>query len=316
MATELTTQGTGTVATGAPGPSALVDAFLSGRSERTLRAYRADLSDFARFAGVEDDADAAAARLMGGTHGEANAVALAYRAHLLERGLAPATVNRRLAALRSLVKLARTLGLVPWTLEVQSVPHEAYRDTRGPGHGGYLRLLDTLDAKLGAKAKRDRAAVRLLYDLALRRAEVVALDVEDFDRAGPCLWVMRKGKREKKRRTLPASTAAALVEWLDTRGTEPGPLFTNFDQAGKGSGRLSGTSLYRIVRDLGEEAGIGPVRPHGLRHAAITTALERMNGNVDAVRDFSGHADPRTVMLYNDNRTDRAGEVAALVAAP
>src|SRR4051794_116949 len=88
----------------------LLRAFLSGRSPRTLRAYAADLADFARWAGALDATEAARLLLAAGPGG-ANLAALSYRAHLLERGLAPATVARRLAALRSLVKLARTLGL-------------------------------------------------------------------------------------------------------------------------------------------------------------------------------------------------------------
>src|SRR5437660_764624 len=56
-------------------------------------------------------------------------------------------------------------------------------------------------------------------------------------------------------------------------GDQPGPLFTNFDRAGKGQ-QLTGYSLYRIVRGIRNDAGIA-VRPHGLRHAAVTTALER-----------------------------------------
>jgi integrase/recombinase XerC len=47
--------------------------------------------------------------------------------------LQAATINRRLAALRSLVKLTNTLGLVSWTLAVENVKAQAYRDTRGPG---------------------------------------------------------------------------------------------------------------------------------------------------------------------------------------
>ena len=96
-------------------------------------------------------------------------------------------------------------------------------------------------------------------------------------------------------------------------GTEAGPLFLNFDRAGKG-GRLTGTSLYRIVRELGGDAGI-QVRPHGLRHAATTEALDLTGGDVRSVRRFSRHAKLDTLMDYDDNRADLAGEIARRLAA-
>ena len=116
----------------------LVDAFLSGRNPRTLQAYRQDLADFRAFT-ADATAEEAAARLLSQAPGDANGLVLDYKASLLERRLSPATVNRRLAALRSLVKLARTLGFVSWSLEVESVKAQAYRDTRGPGRIGFER---------------------------------------------------------------------------------------------------------------------------------------------------------------------------------
>ena len=99
-----------------------------------------------------------------------------------------------------------------------------------------------------------------------------------------------------------------------SHGIDRGPLFINFDRAGKGNGRLTSTSLYRIVRDLGKKIDL-KVRPHGLRHAAITEALDLTNGNVRAVQRFSRHRDLRILNVYDDNRTDLAGEVARKVAA-
>lgn len=122
------------------------------------------------------------------------------------------------------------------------------------------------------KALRDRAVLRLLYDLGLRRSEVVGLDVDDLDLDAGTVAVLGKGRTQKSSLTLPGPTKEAIRQWLELRGMELGPLFINFDRARKGC-RLTGTSLYRIVRSLGEQVGLR-VRPHGLRHTAITEACK------------------------------------------
>jgi integrase/recombinase XerC len=210
----------------------LLRAFLAGRNPRTLRAFRKDVEDFAAFARVPTP-EAAAGLLLSGGHGAANALALSYKASLVGRRLSAATVNRCLAALRSLVKLARTLGLCGWALEVEGLRSEPYRDTRGPGREGFRRILEALAARTDAKGLRDAAAVRLLFDLALRRAEVVGLDREDLDLEGGTLAVLGKGRTQRVRLTLPGPTREALAAWLAVRGDEPGPLFRPLDRSGR-----------------------------------------------------------------------------------
>ena len=90
-------------------------------------------------------------------------------------------------------------------------------------------------------------------------------------------WASSYDGRNKEPVTLPEPTKAALKAWLQVRGTEDGPLFVNFDRAGKGE-RLTGSAVYFIVRELGTKAGLS-VRPHGLRHLAITSALD----NIDSI---------------------------------
>jgi len=293
------------------GRSSVVETFLSGRTPRTLEAYGQDLQDFARHLGAKSSEEAVN-RLLANGKGAANAAAHAYRGDLVAHGLAPSTVNRRLAALRSLVKLARLFNLVDFTLDVESVKSKPYRDTKGPGRIGVRLLLNELDRRSDAKAKRDRSLVRLLYDLGLRRGEAVALDLEDVDLKAGTVSILGKGRTEKETLTLPDPTKSALESWLSVRGDKEGPLFVNFDRAGKGT-RLTGRSVARILEDLGESVGL-KVRPHGLRHAAITEALDRTNGNVRAVQRFSRHRDARVLGLYDDNRQDLGGEVARLVA--
>ncbi len=291
--------------------SRLIEAFLAGRNERTMQAYRKDLVDFQNFTGLRD-IDVAAHLLLSRGHGPANELVLRYRAHLVERGLAAATVNRRLAALRSMVKLAGTLGMVPWKLEIPGLKSQPYRDTRGPGADGFRALLKVLEGRQDAKTKRDRAILWLLYSPALRRGEVAALDLKDVDLEASTVSVQGKGRNERETLTLPQETTAAIGEWIEARDTEPGPLFTNFDRAGKGK-RITGTSIYRMVRKLGQQAGIN-TRPHGLRHAAITEALDKTKGDLRATARFSRHKDIRTLGHYDDNRQDLGGEVAKIVA--
>ena len=293
-------------------PTDLVAAFFAGRNPRTLEAYRQDLADFRVFLGAEDVAEAVEILLARG-NGAANSLALAYRSHLVERGLQAATVNRRLAAVRSLVKLARTVGLVSWALDVGNLRSENYRDTRGPGRQGFRRLLDELEARTDPKGVRDRCMLRFLYDLALRRAEVCSLDLEHVDLEAGRIAIMGKGRSQREWLSLPVATSAVLAAWVAVRGDGPGPLFVNFDRAGKGN-RLTGTGLYLLVRSLGEKAGI-KVRPHGLRHAGITAALDLTNGNLRTVQRFSRHRDVRVLSRYDDNRADLGGDVAKLVAA-
>lgn len=296
-----------------PGYVALVQSFLASKSPRTRAAYQADLRDFAQFAESPTPSAAIEALVQCG-HGHANSITLAYRDQLLAADYSPATVNRRLAAVRSVVRLARMLGYVSWGLDVPGVRSESYRDTRGPGIAGVRSMMRALDGEQGAKAIRDRAILRLLFDLGLRREEVCSLDADHLDAESGLLWVHGKGKAARLPMSVPAATMEALMAWLAIHPFGEGPLFTNFDRAGKGA-RLTGHSLYRIVRGVGRKAGLSaPVRPHGLRHAAITAALDATGGDVRAVQRFSRHAKLETVTRYDDNRRDLGGQVAQLVS--
>jgi integrase/recombinase XerC len=289
----------------------VVAAFLSGRNLLTIRAYRADLEDFATFVGVST-VEEAAEMLLGSRQGDANALALAWRTALVDRKLAAATVNRRLAALRSLVKLGRRLGRVPWTLDVDNLQAQAYRDTRGPGRVGFMAMLGRLADRTDAKAVRDRAIFRLLFNLGLRRAEVVSLDLEHVDLAAPSLSILGKGRTARELLTLPAVLVRALADWIAIRGSAPGPLFHGVHRGSTGA-RLTSCGLYRTVVETGRAAGV-KVRPHGLRHAAITEVLTLNNGNFRAAAKFSRHRSINILAVYDDAREDMAGAMAKLLA--
>jgi integrase/recombinase XerC len=294
----------------------LLDIFLAGRKPKTLATCQADLEDFRRF--IETNSVSAPTIgkavewLLSYPNGFPNVLVSDYRWEMSKRGLPVATINRRLGTLRSLVKLANTLGLVPWTLWVKNAPAQPYRNTRGPGREGFRAMLEAAGAQPGPKGLRDVALLHLLHDLGLRRGEAVRLDVEDVDLPGNRISVLSRGRVLKEPVSLPEPTQTALAAWLEARGSEPGPLFVNFDRAGKGH-RLTGTAVYHIVGQLGAKAGL-TVRPQELRRLAITTALDMTDGDVRAVAEFSRHRDLRPLGRYRDNRYDLAGKVSRLVA--
>ena len=288
----------------------LIGSWLSSRQERTRRAYAGALRRFARHVGADEPGALSALLLQGPLAG--NSLVLKYKGSLMAAGKSPAMINLTLSALRSVVELARTVGIVPWALDVKNERVQSYRDTRGPGRLSVQVMFAAIKGD-APKALRDRAILRLLYDLALRRGEVASLRLEDLDLAERRVWVKGKGRGgEREGITLPGKTTEALAAWAAVRGSEPGPLFVNFDRAGKGKG-ITGLGVWHLVGFLGRKVGL-KVRPHGIRHSAITEALDRTR-DPRAVQRFSRHRDLRTVLLYDDNREDLAGKVAETVAA-
>ena len=177
-------------------------------------------------------------------------------------------------------------------------------------------MLSLLAEDNSPKGIRDYALIRVLADLGLRRGEVVGLDLEDLDLDQGIIAVRRKGHDGAKNLTLPPETLNALGAWVSRRGPRTGPLFTSLarwlvDQPT----RLSGDGIGYVLKTRGIEAGVGAIRPHGLRHTAITTGLDASGGDLRRVQQFAAHTDPKVTTLYDDSRKDHAGEVARMVAA-
>ena len=306
------------IALDGPAPERLLERFLAHQRESTRNAYRRDLVDFARWLGAADARQAAEALCAAPTPGPVNQLVHDYVSHLRQRGLSPVTINRRLAALRSLVRLARSFDLVPWALDVPGERVRGYRDTRGPDVAGARRLAGGLQRQ-DAKGARDRAILRLLWDLGLRRTEVAELDYPThLDETAGTVDVREKGEHDRVPLTLPDETLAALQAWLEVRGRDPGPLFVSLDRAAASRSakaqRLSTTSIYREVRKHGDRVQV-KARPHGIRHGAITAVLDLNGGDVRAAQRFSRHKDVRTLLRYDDNRQDLGGKMARLVAS-
>ncbi len=293
----------------------LYNAFLEGLSEHTRRAYAQDLATFAASVDIASP-PAALDHLFRLPAGEANGVLLSYRARMKDDGLTPATINRRLSSVRSAIKLGRTLGLTNWVPAIGGVKSETFRDTRGPGVDGTKAMLGQALSQRAAKAARDAAMIRLFFDLGLRCSEVVSLDLEHVDGVGR-LWIKGKGRAQREGRTLPEATIAALDTWRAIRATVAASdelaLFVNLSRdTAAGGKRITRNGVYKVIAGLGQAVGI-KTRPHGLRHASITAALDA-GSDPRQVQQHARHRSIETTMRYDDNRKDLAGGVAKQLA--
>lgn len=256
----------------------------------------------------------------GHTKGMAYARVSEFRTHLEGRDLAPGSVNRRLTALKSLCKRLSIAGVIPYELPIERLPEELYRDTAGPGPEAVRTMLESTlpgkDADL-----RDRAILRLLADLALRRQELTGLDLKDLDLPGKCLWVLRKGHRQRVKMAMTRRAVEDLEAWLELRtavdlvfpdGSQP--LFVPIDRHGNlRPQRLTGTGVYLIVRARGLGAG-ATARPHGIRHTSAIAALKATGGNLEAVRVLLGHRGYQAAQHYLREAQGLQGQVSEAIS--
>ena len=282
------------------------------RSAATRRAYKSDLVDFFGC----DPTPAEVREFVGQAPPLLAQRLMLYREGMRTRtpALAPATINRRLAAVRSLLKMSYRLGLAQTDGRnlVDGEKTKAYRDTRGTNVDNLKRLL-ALPDRSTLRGKRDYAILRLLCDNALRRAEVCALTVGDFRPEEKRLAIMGKGRTEKEFVTIHASSAAAVAAYVLASGHWEGPLFLTCDHRPQLAGTgLTASGLYDVVSTYGSKIGL-KLTPHKLRHSAITAALDHSGGDVRKVQKLSRHAKLETLTIYDDNRVDHQGEMTNLL---
>ena len=255
-----------------------IDRFLTagGISDATRRAYRHDLRQFADWYGDRAVEDVDVRVLVDWT----SELARARR-----RGkLAPATISRKLAAVRSLLRFTLGPGSVP---DVPLAPRHVRRLPDAPKASDVDDLLAGLAPSDGPLTLRNRALVELVYSAGLRSAEAVALELADVDFEQELIHV-RQGKGGKDR-VVPLGEEAAwwVARYLRdgrprlARGSE-NALFLSV----RGR-RLDTSTLRRLVP-----------HPHRLRHAFATHLLEG-GADLRTIQELLGHASLSTTQVYS-----------------
>lgn len=288
------------------------------RSPETQRAYRHDLEYFFKVTTGASPTPQLIGDFLLLSRTSAIALVLKYKADLMQRGLKEATINRRLASIKALVRLAQKLGKCNWSLEeISGEKVKNYRDTTGTDKEGMQKILAIPDVRT-LSGIRDKSILLLLWTNALRRSEVVNCNCSDFSAEACTLAILGKGKGTQKTIvSLSKMTVEIISQWLNRRPSykSEDPLFIALDNCSYGK-RLTGQAIYNLVRKTSSLAGIEKIMsPHRCRHSSITQALEATNGDVRRVQKFSRHSKLETLMLYDDNRTNHQGEITEILDA-
>lgn len=294
------------------GYDTLLDDWLSrSRSPHTKRMYRSNVTAFFQSIGYRVTPDILAQFLLLDSH-QAFELVSQYHGSLIAQKLAPATINQKLAAIKSLVNYASMSGKCHYTLvNIKAEKLTQYRDTKGIPFEQFKLMMDAVDTDT-IKGLRDRAILLLLWGNALRRSEVANCDVKDYSPSLGELTIVGKGKIGQPETIFLGQKAIAAVDnWLEARGdyTSSAPLFCAVHKGYWGN-RLHTHSIYKLVQKYALLAGIDKVMsPHRIRHSSITEALNQFKGDVRKVQKLSRHSNLNTLMIYDDNRQNLQGEV-------
>jgi site-specific recombinase XerD len=231
-------------------------------------------------------------------------VVLRHRFFLEQRNLAPATINVRLAALRRLAYEASDTGLLSPDLAA-GIRRVKGAKRLGVRIGNWLSV-DEAKALLrhsppdGVRNKRDRAILAVLIGCGLRRAELVALKVEDFQiREEHCVIADLIGKGKHIRTVpVPAWVKRTVDAWTATAEISAGTIFHRVNRMGKLWGdALTPKAIWHVVKAAAQRAGIKNLAPHDLRRTCARLC-HLAGGELEQIRFLLGHASVQTTERY------------------
>lgn len=272
-----------------------------GLSMNTVRSYLIDLTDLADY--LQQEGEVSIDQLT--IHDLRGWLAANY-----ERNLAPATIARRAAAIRTFTLWAHQRKQLAVDVGAQLVSPKV-----GKKLPSILRvdqaseLLNNLSSSADdPQAIRDSAMLEIMYAAGIRVAELVGLDIDDIDFSRNVLAVTGKGN---KQRYVPLGIPAmkALVIYLNE--ARPNLITKNSGAAlflGLRGKRIDQRVVRAVVAQVLADNELLDIGPHGFRHSAATHLLEG-GADIRSVQELLGHASLATTQRYTHVASERLKSV-------
>lgn len=277
----------------------MIDAFLDflqhekRSSIHTVTSYKTDLDQFCKYLLFQYDC----------VPEKATSVMLrSWVVSLMEEGLNPVSINRKIASLRSFYGFLRRKKQIPSDpTKILSALKMRKKLPAFVEEKAMDMLFDHTGFPDDPNGIRDRCVLELLYGTGIRLSEIIGLEIPDLDLAGRTIRVY--GKRAKER-LVPISTSLAqlLMKYLTVRSPEEDTKVLILTDAGKAAYPVF---VQRTVKKyLSGVTTLSQKSPHVLRHTYATHLLNR-GADLNAIKELLGHANLAATQIYTHNSIEK-----------
>ncbi len=274
-----------------------------GLSANTRQAYERDLRLFCKTLGLKNSdalVNVSREQITG------------YMTQLKEKGLAAATIARKLAAIKAFYRFMTAEGYMDANpAEVVEAGTKGIKLPRVLSEDEVVRLLNQPDITT-AEGFRDRTMLEVLYATGMRVSELINLTLERVDLNMKYIIAFGKGSKE---RIVPLGSVAA--EFLQQYLEKVRPKLTHEDRNTNivflafGGHELTRQRFWQIIRAYGRKANINKaLTPHILRHSFATHLLDN-GADLRSVQELLGHSDISTTQIYTHLTNKRLRDIYA-----
>jgi len=261
-------------------------------SKHTVKSYTTDLTQFTSFLADEfqivDDINEIRFQII-----------RTWIASLLEKGVSPRSVNRKISTLKSYFKFLIREGVIvenPMTKVV--APKSKKRLPVFIEEDQIESLLNEVRFEEGFIGERNKLIIELFYVTGIRLSELINIKISDIDFQNQSIKVL--GKRNKERLIPLSSSMVGELRSFIEKNQQNQFLFTNLD--GK---RLYTKLVYRLVNKyIGEISSVNKKSPHILRHTFATHMLNN-GADINAIKELLGHATLSATQVYTHNTIEK-----------
>ena len=263
--------------------------FVKRYSAHTIRAYKADLEQFAEYlkSGYEIESPTEVSL----------AIVRSWLASLIDSGLSHRTINRKLSSIKAYFNFLVREGHLKTNSAVRVHALKIPLNLPVSASKAEMRnILDPGSKDLNFTQRRDLLILELFYSTGIRLSELINLKVSDVDRSLMTIKVTGKGN---KQRHIPITKPLILRidEYLPERGkvVNEGVLEIIVTDRGK---KAYSVFIYRVVtKHLGASGMKGRKSPHVLRHTFATHMLNE-GADLNAIKELLGHASLAATQVY------------------